>query len=147
MLTAGASRGEIRKATHRGDSTIDKVAKAIGHRSPASQVEHVAEAKAARSARAAERRARLQEQFEERALELLDAMGKPHVAFNFGGKDNTYAEHKMDEPDAGTKRALMQAARDAARTAVEIDRHDNRTDDAASAVDEWLRHMIGDAAP
>ena len=57
----------------------------------------------------AHRRQQLAEKAMTRAEELLDQLDKPHLVFNFGGRDNTYEEHQLDRPPTGDIRNLVQA--------------------------------------
>lgn len=52
----------------------------------------------------------------------------------------------MAEPPVEAKRQLVQAAREALRTVLDIDRHDNRNDEGLAAVDAWLRDIAGGEA-
>jgi DNA-binding CsgD family transcriptional regulator len=143
LLAEGKSYREIAETVGRSHGTIGKIARTIGHHSGQT---NLARAHEARSAYCAERRAVLAARFTEECERLLDELRAPYVAFNFGGKDNTYAEHELAEPDVQAKRLLIQAAREAMRTVLDIDRHDNRAEEGAAAVDDWLRSMIGEAS-
>jgi hypothetical protein len=55
---------------------------------------------------AAHKRARLQVELLEEAERMLNDMRAPTRVFNFGGKDNTYAEETHEEPPNADKRAL-----------------------------------------
>lgn len=81
----------------------------------------------------AERRAVLASQLQIEAEKLLAEIRKPMVAYNFGGKDNTYNERTMSEPDTRAKRDLVHAATMASKAALEIDKHDNRSTDVDQA--------------
>lgn len=141
LLTEGHSYRAIAEETGRGRSTIARVAKAIGHRAGQS---NLARAHEARSAYSAERRALLAARFTEEAEQLLDQLHQEHRAFSFGGRDNVYTEQLLPEPDIAGKRQLVQAAREAMRTVLDIDRHDNRADERGAAeVDRWLLAMMG----
>lgn len=100
----------------------------------------------ARTAQATERRvidsrakrAILEGRFLDEAGALLDQLHKPHLVYNFGGKDNTYEEHQLDEPDVSAKRALIQAAGTAVDKAIKL----AETDKAASEADAG-KSMVG----
>ena len=49
-------------------------------------------------------------------------------------------------PPVDATRAMVQSVRDLVRTVLDIDRHDNRHEDGLSAVDQWLRGIMGDEA-
>lgn len=44
------------------------------------------------------------------ANDALDSLDGPHLVFNFGGRDNDYAEHLLDEAPLETKLDAMRAA-------------------------------------
>lgn len=74
---------------------------------------------------------------------LVSELEGEYLVFNFGGRDNTYAEHLLAAPPVEAKRALMATVRDAMRTVLDIDRHDNRNEEGLAAVDSWLRDIVG----
>jgi hypothetical protein len=143
LIDQGKSRNDIAAATGRSRGTITNVAATIGHTFGQSALTHAHEA---RSSYCAERRAELAGKATERAHELLERMSGRFLVFNFGGRDNTYEEHELEEPPVEAQRAMAQAFRDLMRTVIDIDRHDNRHDEGLAAVDQWLRDMIGSAA-
>lgn len=145
LIRAGWHRNDIATNLGRSRGTVTNVANTIGHNWETVGQSALTRARETRSAYCAERRATLAARFTEEAEQLLDQMHRPHLAYNFGGRDNTYEEHQLDEPPVDAKRALIQAAREAMRTVLDIDRHDNKGDEGAAAVDSWLRGMIGDA--
>lgn len=150
LIRSGLSRRTIAKETGRSTTTITRVAAEIGHdwlsAADARTQSSLARAHEARSAFSAERRAELAATATLRAQEMLEGWAKPYLVFNFGGKDNDYNEHTLDEPPIEAKRAMAQTFRDLMRTVIEIDRHDNRADEGIAAVDQWLRDMLGEAA-
>jgi transposase len=140
LLQQGKSRNDIAAATGRSNGTISRIAASIGHTFGQSNLAHAHEA---RSAYSAERRARIAERFTEEAEKLLDQLHGGYLVFNFGGRDNTYEEHELLEPPVEAKRQLIQAAREAMRTVLDIDKHDNHNDEDLAAVDAWLRDVFG----
>ena len=142
LLPTGKSAREIAALTGRSKDTVSKIALSVGHVFGGKNMER---AHAARSAYCAERRALIAAQLTERAEALLAEMDKPFIAFSFGGKDNDYNEHRFEAPPVDAKFTLIRAAREAVLTVLDIDRHDNRNDENLSAVDEWLRSIVGDA--
>lgn len=65
-----------------------------------------------------------------------------HVAFNFGGKENTYTEQEIPEPTPADKRALMSAIAAAIDKSIVIDKYDSKTGEE-SDFDRWLEVMSG----
>jgi hypothetical protein len=140
LLPTGKTCGEIAREVGRSTNTVSRVAATVGH-----SWGHVNAARAheATAAYGAERRAVTMQRFHERADELLARMEGRFLVFNFGGKENTYNEHELEQPPVEAIRAMMQSAREAMRTVLDIDRHDNRNDEGLAAVDEWLRGIVG----
>lgn len=145
LLEAGQSHAEIARTVGRATGTIANIAKSIGWSGDQSRALRVRKANENRSAYSADRRAELAARATERAQEMLERWEAPYLVFNFGGRDNDYNEHQLAEAPIEAKRAMAQTFRDLMRTVIEIDRHDNRQDEGLSAVDEWLRGIVGDA--
>lgn len=117
------SRNAIARTHGVGQGTVTLIARAAGESFD----------RAARKTRSAtlastndlrDRRARLAERLAAEAELLIDSLHKPHVAFNFGGKDNTYAEHEMAEPDVKAKQTILTAAAIALDKSVMLTRFD-----------------------
>lgn len=148
LINQGLTRNQIAETSGRGQATITRIAASIGHNFLAAADQRtqtsLTRAHEARSAYSAERRALIAARLTVEAERLLDQLHEEHLAFNFGGKDNTYEEHRLVEPPVDAKRQLVQAAREAMRTVLDIDRHDNRQEEGLAAVDEWLRGMVTD---
>lgn len=150
LIRTGLSRNQVAKQAGRSTSTITRIGESIGwdwlsavdERTQSS----LARAHEARSAFSAERRAMIAARLTAESEELLDGLHGPYLVFNFGGKENDYNEHTLSDPPVEAKRQIVQTVRDAMRTVIDIDRHDNRADEGLAAVDEWLRGMIEGAA-
>jgi hypothetical protein len=140
LLPTGASARELAKRTGRSVDTISRIARSVGHEFGRT---NLVRAREARSAYGAEARAELAAAAVEEISRLLGDMRKPHVAFSFGGKDNSYNERHFPEPDARSKRELAAAAGALGRMLMDIVRHDERADEVGSDFDEWLREKIG----
>lgn len=137
----GKSRNDIAKALGRSGSTISKTAARLGlsfERGPEVQA-----ATKAKVADAKARRAQLQLDLLAKAAELLDRIDKPALAFNFGGKENTYAEREISEPTFTDKHKIILGVSTAVTASIKIDEHD-KADDTHSAIDAWLAHISGD---
>lgn len=139
-LNAGTPYADIAQTTGRSTSTISRIAQSIGHK--AGQT-NLVRAREARSAYTAERRAEIAGRLTERVEEIIERMEGEFLVYNFGGSDNTYCEHQLDAPPVDALRAMGQTVRDLLRTVLDIDRHDNRADEGAAAVDQWLREIVG----
>lgn len=105
--------------------------------------EMTAAATAAAVADAKTRRAELVLKLLDDAERLRQQIFAPAIAFNFGGRDNTYAEHPLPEPMPADKRNLVQSIAAVVATSIKIDQHD-RTDEALSELDLWLKSMVPD---
>jgi len=93
----------------------------------------------------ASRRTELAALLLDRAQEALLDMHEPALVYNFGGRDNTYAEKLLSRPDFGSRLNLMKTAAQAIASHKVLDQYDSDAAQAA-AVDAWLKAMIGDAA-
>lgn len=142
LIRSGQPRNDIAKATGRSPSTITGIAQSIGWTFGDTST---AKATAARSAYSADRRAELAAEMTEQAAKLLAELNQPHLVYNFGGRDNTFAQTLLDAPPTDAKRQLVQAVEGLMRTVLNISRHDQRDELGLSAVDDWLRGLIGEA--
>ena len=140
----GLTCGQIAAELGRSKSAITRQCKAMGL---SFDREKTKAATAAVVADSAARRAETSRRFLEKAGELLDQMDQPHTAFNFGGKDNTYEEHKFEKPPVDALKTLMQAAAVAFDKHIAQDKHDAAGEEGGSAVDQWLRMMMGGSSP
>jgi hypothetical protein len=143
LLPTGKSAREIAALTGRAVDTVSRIARSVGHDFGRP---NLARAQEAKSAYSAERRALLAAKLTEEAELLLEQLHEPYTVFNFGGKENTYNEAQFDEPPVDAKFTIIRGAREALRTVLDIDRHDNRNDDNLAAVDQWLRSIVGGVA-
>ena len=84
---------------------------------PELRVTNLEKANKARLADMAERRTNLAERLIRRAEALERSLDDRFIAFNFGGKDNTYNEHTFDKPDVKSTQITLTAA------AIAIDKH------------------------
>lgn len=101
------SLGQIATELSVSKSTVSKWAKLDG---VTFSREKTAEATAAKSIDLAAGRQRLAEKMLQRAEEALDDLDKPYIVFSFGGRDNVYAEHKLDRPPVEVKRNVLTMA-------------------------------------
>lgn len=69
---------------------------------------------------AAEVRNALELEYARDAARLRKQLWEPAPVYSFGGKDNTFAEATLDEPDASSKLKLIQASQAALRSSLQI---------------------------
>lgn len=117
----GMSRNDIARTVKRSSSTVTRIVHEAGGTFDRTATKAATEA---RKADLAEKRALLREKYLQRADELLEQMTQPCVVFNFGGKDNTYAERRLDKPPVKDLRDLMQAASTATSAEIRISQAD-----------------------
>ncbi|MCI3271404.1 helix-turn-helix domain-containing protein [Streptomyces cylindrosporus] len=103
----GKGRNEIARLTGRAQRTVSVICAEEGLVFDASMTE---EATRHRVAQLAALRADTAVDLHLDALRLTQQMWEPATIYNFGGKDNTYNDHHVDEPPAGDKKNLMAAA-------------------------------------
>lgn len=106
------------------DATVRKIAKDEGFTNAFTRADTKNATEAAAADNAA-RRAELSRRFLEEAKLALDEMHRPHLAFAFGGKDNTFAEKELPSPPTGDKRNLMIIAATAVDKSMALDKHDS----------------------
>lgn len=142
----GLSRNRIAREIGRNPSTVSKIARELGLSFDRGSDPSIRQAQDARASDARTRRQRL-------ALDLLDDAEKmrqqlfaPCTVYNFGGKENSYNEHTLDEPGFRDKRDLMHAIGLAIDRAIRLDTHD-KAGDAVAGVDAWLAAMIENDDP
>ena len=147
---------DVDKATlyrlHGEGRTLTAIAKELG-RSPAAVSRFCAQqapplsfdraqtsaATEAKVADAKARRAALQLHLLDDAEKLRLQLWKRTVAFNFGGKDNTYNEHELDQPTFADQLKIMQATGIAVDRSLKLAEHDS---DGA----EQVRSLLGGIA-
>ena len=135
----GESLHSIAKAMGRAKATLSAKAAGLGL---SWEREQVAKAARAHAVDAKARRAALQVALLEDAERLRTQLWEQATVFNFGGKDNTYAEHTLDKPPYADQLKIMQATGIAVDRSLKLADYDN-TSSAPAAVDAWLEHMTG----
>ncbi|GAA4684600.1 hypothetical protein [Streptomyces youssoufiensis] len=137
LHAAGKPRNQIARELGRSGRTISLIAQDLGLPFDRSATE---EATRARMADLAEKRAILAEALVDDALRLSEQVWQPTTIYNFGGKDNTYAERQVDEPPAHDKKALMGAATQAAAQSLRLvpPADDAGADDARSMLGQLM---------
>lgn len=137
MHAAGAARNDIAKDLGRSGDTITRYCKKAGLSFDRTATMAATKAK---KADAAALRAQLELDYLDDAQRLRKQLWEPCIAFNFGGKDNTYAETNLDEPVFADKLKIMQASTTASNAALRIEQAR-----AEGGVTE-ARSLVGDLA-
>ena len=100
----------------------------------------------ANSAYGAEWRADFAKRLSAECDSFLENLHGEYLVYNFGGKDNDYAEHTLDEPPTEAKLKTAQAIRLSLQSIMDILRHDSDGGLGLPAVDEWLETVRGTKA-
>lgn len=103
----------------------------------------VAAATAARVIDAKAHRTALQLALLEDAAKLRKQLWEPCIAFNFGGKDNTYAEHDLAKPTFTDQLKIMQATGVAVDRSLKLAEHDSEGADQVRSLLGGLAEALG----
>jgi hypothetical protein len=128
------SRNAIAREMGRSGRTVSRIADELGlsfDRAP------TVTATEARKADAKALRAALTLDYLRDAQRLRQQLWEPHIAYNFGGRDNTYEQHRFPEPPTDAKLKLVQASTLASDRSMKLELHD--ADHGA----EGARSMLG----
>lgn len=138
------STRKVAKETGVSDYSVRQIAKANGYASLATvhTRDAVKNACEQRKLVDADRRTALASRMLDVASRALDDMDLPCTVYNFGGKDNHYAEQTIPRPSAADRRNLMIIAATAIDKHKILDQYD-AAGARASAFDEWLKAMTG----
>jgi hypothetical protein len=142
--THGIPQGSLRNVAERhgvGMTTVRKLRNELGLTEEDARA-RTKNATEARRADMAEQRARLTQRLLRVAERALDDMENEAIIYNFGGKENTYNQRKVDRPPTVDQRNLATIA------AIALDKHRmldtyDTLNSTASAVDDWLQGVIG----
>lgn len=104
LATAGESCGAIARELGVARSTVSVIARAMGHTFDRSATKQATEIRVA-DVRAS--MADLARKLVATAHRLHDELYAPSLVYAFGGRDNDYSEHVLEQPDARTKRELL----------------------------------------
>lgn len=88
-------------------SSVSRICKAAGRSFERSSTKRATEAK---QADLAALHTSLALKMVQAAHETMDGFNKPYLVYNFGGADNTYAEHELAVPPAEVRRNMMTTA-------------------------------------
>lgn len=125
LHAAGRGRNDIARQLGIGFATVTAIVNAAGL-----TFERSAETVAATEAKRLDARARraiIAEQLLLDVQRLQGLMWTPGKIFNFGGKENTYAEEPVDEPPIRDKRDLMHSISMGLTAAIKLDEYDSGT--------------------
>jgi hypothetical protein len=136
----GKGRNAIAKILKRSGKTISDIAADLGL--TFARAAEVRAATEVRQADLAALRAQLALDLTYDAIRLRGQMWKPTVVYNFGGAENTYAQHTFPEAPASEKRALMSTVGVAIDRSLKLAPADTDVEGLA-AVDAWLKGMMG----
>jgi len=103
----GMGRNAIAAELGLGNSTVTRIAKALGLDFSRAAT---AVAVQARSIDLAAGRQRLAEKMLGRAEKMLDDLDGPYLVYAFGGRDNTYSEELLDKPPVEVQRTAVTTA-------------------------------------
>lgn len=149
LHAAGKSRNEIAAELGRSTGVITKMAVQMGLRFDR------AATKAATAARVADAKAKRAEEMNA----LLDAAKRlrlqlfaPCLVHSFGGKDNTYAEARLEQPPFADQAKIMQAYNLAMSNSLRLDQHDGdgTVEQVGSLLGNLFQSLVGqhgDGAP
>jgi hypothetical protein len=140
LARQGKSCREIAKLVGTSRTTVSRIAKEKGWKWGSVNTERANEARAAYDA---ERRTT---QILAMSVELDGLIGRyssPHIAFSFGGKDNTYAEHHFEKPDSRTVLDISRAAYSLVSTMKILHNFDAADSGDLGAVDDYLAKAKG----
>ncbi|MBS1836223.1 MAG: helix-turn-helix domain-containing protein [Actinobacteria bacterium] len=140
ILTETENVAETARRTGRSASTVSLLGRQHG-------INVAARTRTARACEAAKldaaaRRATLALGFLDDAERLRAQLFAPMVVTELAGKIAAHVQTEVTEPSPSDKRALMNAATSAARSAMELDRHD-RTPDAGSEIPMLVQFVDG----
>lgn len=106
----GMSRNDIARKISRSPSTVSKIAANLDPPLTFDRAAEVETATRVRRADLAARRAELAITLHDVAEREIGRMTQPHLYFEWGGKDHTYAERIQDEPTPADRRTMMATA-------------------------------------
>lgn len=118
------SRNAIAKKHGVAASTVTSIAKRAGL-TDAFDRSATRKAVEARQVDLRDLRSQTSQRFLTEANDFLDQLRQPFVAFNFGGRENTYAEKRMDRPPVDAQRQLITSAAIALDKHLAVEKHDS----------------------
>ncbi|WP_101784246.1 helix-turn-helix domain-containing protein [Nonomuraea indica] len=139
LHAAGHGCNDIARQLGRDRSTISRAAAAMELTFDRAQTRAATQARVDDTKH---KRAVLAEQLLDDALRLRAQLWERCKVYNFGGRDNTYSEAELEQPDFAGQEKILRAV------AVAIDKHArlielDRDPEGLAAVDAWLRGITG----
>ncbi|HWU31048.1 MAG TPA: hypothetical protein VN041_18350 [Microbacterium sp.] len=107
LHTAGKSRNDIARSVGISAGSVTNICKTAGVGFDRSATKHATEARQVDLAAA---RIRLAEKMLHRSERMLDDLDGSYLVYNFGGKDNTYEEHRLERPPVEVQRNAVVTA-------------------------------------
>lgn len=138
LVKAGTPRNAIARELMIAPSTVSRIAQDA--ELTFDRATATAAAVAARQADLKARRLSLIDELFAKAEDHLVAIDQPFLAFNIGGKDNTYTDHELDRPPTGDLLNLHRAASLALKDARELIRDDD--DEGVAEAESMLMNLI-----
>lgn len=104
LHTQGLPRNEIARQTRISAGSVTNICKQNDRAFDRSATK---DAQAARAVDLTEARLNLAHRMNTAAIDMLDMLDKPFTVFNFGGKDNTFAEATLASPPVEARRTII----------------------------------------
>lgn len=137
LIKSGMARNAVARELKIAPSVVTGIAQSEGLTFDRSSS---AAAVAARQSDLKVRRVALIDELMSKAEDHLVAIDQPFLAFNFGGKDNTYEEHELDRAPTGDLLNLHRAASLALKDARELIRDDD--DEGVGDAESLLMNLV-----
>ncbi|MDR6867518.1 hypothetical protein J2Y69_002122 [Microbacterium resistens] len=138
LIQSGMPRNAIARELLIAPSSVSKIA--ADEDLTFDRATQTASATAARQHDMKVRRLELIDELMAKATDHLVAIDQPFLAFNFGGKENTYEEHELDRAPTGDILNLHRAASLALKDARELIRDDD--DQGVAEAESMLMNLI-----
>jgi len=138
LITQGIPRNAIARELMIAPSTVSGIAR--DEELTFDRATQTASASAARMADLKVRRIELIDELVSKAQDHLVAIDQPFLAFNIGGKDNTYTDHTLDRAPTGDLLNLHRATSLALKDARELIRDDD--DEGVAEAESMLMNLI-----
>lgn len=138
LIHAGTPRNAIARELMLAPSAITRIAR--DEDLTFERATMTASAVAARQADLKLRRIEIIEELVSKAQDHLVAIDQPFLAFNIGGKDNTYTDHTLDRAPTGDLLNLHRATSLALKDARELIRDDD--DEGVAEAESMLMNLI-----